>query len=212
MEPHRNGTLKLVKILCFRLWSGLCLVLASTAMAGSPRTVPVDYSRSAIHNGPAAGKIFNNPFRVVSARLLILGYDTVTNGNKVADRAQKYHLELKGDNEFISDTSLLFIFSTNVGKPLQNLILPWKPAKFGSSEHSAQSFGNGKYSVGRGWFGVHAQHKEAGTRLEMYGTNISGRLEFGKPSGGKISGRVVFVAPDGTTYVTGNFLAKIEKL
>jgi hypothetical protein len=167
-----------------------------------------DYSNSKVHTGPAAGQVFAQPFQVVEAQLRSLGYDSVKSNGKV-DKAQKYHLELKGDQEFISQRSFMFAFTTDPGKSLRGLVLKNRPLKFGTDAYRSHYYPRKDSMVARGWLSVHIMDRNSKQGDQIVNDGFSGRIEFGTPQGNFVPGQVVFVAPDGRSYVTGKFKAKI---
>lgn len=157
-------------------------------------------------SGNLQGVILGNNFIPNMAELLVLsGPDTVTNDG-VTDKAQKYHFELtQGKDAFERDGSMIIIFTTDMGKPVSNLSLEWKPTKFGDPEHSAQLY-PGDAMVGRGVLGVHFYW---GDGIEMVNEEIDARINFGPEKAGKIP-FVVNVKTD-KGWVRGKGTAKIVR-
>lgn len=166
-----------------------------------------DFSRSPIHSGQAAGLLLGKPFRAPVTELHELGYDTYKEGGKLLDRARKFHLELKSNNDLFPERSITVIFTTDADQKLPGTTLKQPFLQLHTDAHRRHYYPRPDVRVGRGILSVHMGGN--GIQTQMFSESISGRVEFTTATGGTVEGRLILALPNPKeNYVTGTFRAR----
>lgn len=168
-----------------------------------------DYSRAAIAAAPVGGVVAGQNFIPKAVELNVLGFDTVSQGGRVVDRARKLHLEFKSEDEAFPSQSVTVMFTLDPSQAVSGSKVVMPRLFFGTDEHRAYYYGSGS-RVARGIIGIHLDHKDRPT--DMLSDGCSGRLEFGQERKGWLDGRVVLVFANDLGYLNGRFRAKVRRL
>lgn len=185
---------------------GILMLGVSPGLFAKPRTATTP-------KPTVTGTILGEPFGAPFARLKKMQTAEAKISGKVTDRAQSYEIAFYVENEFVPDNEISIWFNLEMNQPIEGLNLNWRATKFGTPEHSLQSFPVKKpASVGRGITTIFVRREVRGkSKMESYSDQISATIKLGNIKNGRIPGKVVLRLPGRDGAIQGSFLAQVTK-